>query len=125
MANPEQLKVLRKGVDSWNEWRRHNSKEKIDLTKADLQDAKLDGADLKDANLSTANLRAASLREAFLSEAILSGATLDKADLSSPSYRRSFMGCDIAQHYSNWAHLFEVQMAKWELKDVICEYAFF
>ena len=46
MANDNQLKILRSGVDAWNAWRTENQEEAIDLNGADLMVANLRGADL-------------------------------------------------------------------------------
>jgi len=36
MANPEHLKILKSGVESWNAWRRENPREPVDLSNADF-----------------------------------------------------------------------------------------
>jgi uncharacterized protein YjbI with pentapeptide repeats len=65
MANPEHLKILRQGVESWNLWRRtaffpdlHGA----DIGRAKLKDAALFETDLSQANLSEADLTGADLR---------------------------------------------------------------
>ena len=50
MANDNQLKILRSGVDAWNAWRTANQAEAIDLEGANLERANLKGANLEDAN---------------------------------------------------------------------------
>jgi class 3 adenylate cyclase len=100
MANPEHLKILHKGVNHWNQWRKENPEIEPDLSKANLNnanlckanlnkanlfDAKLGSANLNKANLSGADLRLAflhraDLREALLNEAILVSAILHKGD---------------------------------------------
>lgn len=92
MANAEQLALLLSnqadvlgGTDDWNEWRRSNPTEPIDLSGANLFKANLTGAllhkaNLHDANLLEANLIGAILYEADLSEAFLKGANLLEAD---------------------------------------------
>lgn len=37
MANPEHLAILEKGVQTWNEWRRHNPGVKPDLSLINIQ----------------------------------------------------------------------------------------
>jgi hypothetical protein len=91
MADEEQLKIIRQGVDAWNEWRQKNPELKPDLRKANfreacLRKANLSGADLTDADLRGAQLEGAELGgadmwNAILSHANLSGANLSKADL--------------------------------------------
>ena len=51
MADEEQLKRLKRGVEAWNEWRRNNPKVKINLVKADLSKANLNGAKMPDGTL--------------------------------------------------------------------------
>ena len=50
MANEEHLKILKQGVEQWNQWRLENA------IRPDLSDANLSNADLSDADLSNANL---------------------------------------------------------------------
>ena len=76
MANPEQLQLLKQGVELWNAWRRQNK----DIT-PDLRGANLDGADLREADLRGANLHEADLDRAFLDGADLRGAILRRANL--------------------------------------------
>lgn len=76
MADEEQVKILKKGVATWNKWRGWNSETRLDLSEANLL-----GADLRGADLRRANLRLADLRQADLRGAKLSGAELIAADL--------------------------------------------
>jgi hypothetical protein len=112
MANPEQVKVLRQGVEAWNKWRLRNPEIIPDLIEADLleanlslatlcgaklngarlSDADLNGADLRRADLTHANLSRAKLSEAVLSAAKLSGAKLGEADL----FRADLSGADLS-----------------------------
>jgi uncharacterized protein YjbI with pentapeptide repeats len=46
MANPEQLVILRQGVNAWNQWRRDNPDVAIDLSGANLSHANLCGSNL-------------------------------------------------------------------------------
>lgn len=92
MANEEQLKILRKGVEAWNKWMTENPDEHIDLSEVDLSGAVLSGANLRKANLSEANLRwvdldGANLSRAYLRRADLRWANLSKADLSKANFR--------------------------------------
>ena len=86
MANPEHLKILKQGVESWNKWRKENPDVRPDLSEANLIGANRSGANLVRANLVRANLRWANLSSANLSTASLSrgnlsGANLHRADL--------------------------------------------
>jgi hypothetical protein len=65
MADEEQLRILKQGVEAWNDWRRKNP----GITAVDLS-----GADLREMNLLGAELSRANLDEAILLGANLSGA---------------------------------------------------
>jgi uncharacterized protein YjbI with pentapeptide repeats len=99
MADREQFKILKEGVEAWNKWRRR--KEEVflpsgrfcpdlkkanlivqNLSEADLSRADLSGANLSGANLTRANLRKANLRGAYLRGANLRGAELNNAVLN-------------------------------------------
>jgi uncharacterized protein YjbI with pentapeptide repeats len=81
MANPEHLKILKQGVEVWNQWREEHPDEEIDLREADLEGARLQEANLSRANLQKANMRRARLREANLQGVDLRQAALMEADL--------------------------------------------
>ena len=88
MADKEQLDILLKGPEVWNEWRvKHKDVgvelSSADLSRANLRDAKLIGADLIGADLSSAILRNVNLSSANLSNATLSSAILRNVNLSS------------------------------------------
>ncbi len=109
MANEEQLKILKSGVESWNDWRAKHDSGKVnlfraDLRRTDLRRANLIRAYLANANLSGANLGRANLREATLCSTNLSrvclietnlvdanlyGANLYNADLRRADLRRA------------------------------------
>jgi len=81
MANPEHLKIIKKGVEAWTEWREQNLQAKADLSKANFFGDEVRVVDLRGANLRQANLRdaafhGANLREANLGEANLRGAQM-------------------------------------------------
>lgn len=91
MADEEQVKRLKQGVEGWNSWREENPDIKIELRRAnltgadlgevDLLEADLAGADLIGTNLQEASLHGADLEEADLGRANLEGARLAGADL--------------------------------------------
>ncbi len=54
MANEEHLKILKQGVEAWNEWKEKNPQITPDLSKANLYKADLTGADLYKADLAGA-----------------------------------------------------------------------
>jgi uncharacterized protein YjbI with pentapeptide repeats len=87
MANEEHLKLLKQGVEIWNQWRKDNPEIRPDLNGADLygaylHEANLVGADLSGADLSMADLYGADLSTANLSGAYLVGADFFEANLS-------------------------------------------
>jgi uncharacterized protein YjbI with pentapeptide repeats len=86
MAIEEQVKLLKQGAQTWNEWRKKNPLIEIDLEQADLEEADLSGAVLVRVNFIKANLVGAKLGKAYfdaayLCEANLKGADLEEAEL--------------------------------------------
>jgi hypothetical protein len=61
MANPEHLKILKRGVRFWNEWRNTAASAQPDLSQANLAFQDLTGADLSKTNLQEATLWGANL----------------------------------------------------------------
>lgn len=80
MADEEQLRTLRSGVEAWHEWRKTNHEANIDLSGADLKGAQLERCNLEGANLSRANLSNANLESSLLIGALISGADLISAN---------------------------------------------
>jgi Pentapeptide repeats (8 copies) len=107
MADQEHLKIIRQGIDVWNDWREMNLKERADLSEADLLGANLSGADLRKADLRGANLSHADLLGAFLSEAFLSEANLTGAFLSGATLRGAHLFGAILRE----AHLRETDLS--------------
>jgi len=89
MADKEQLALLKKDVNGWNEWRTENVDAKIDLVQANLRGAHLVQANLRGADLRGAHLFKANLRGAYLRGAHLSGANLREADLREADLREA------------------------------------
>ena len=79
MAKEEHLKILKKGVETWNQWRTEN---RLLGLMPDLMEADLKRADLRGARLGTANLIGADLRGAEFVAAMFLNANLSGADLS-------------------------------------------
>ncbi len=87
MANEEHVRILKQGVEAWNDWRKKNPGKKPDLTLADLKKIRLrrvdfDQIDLTWAQLGGAELEGVSLLRADLSNAQLSGSNMRFANLS-------------------------------------------
>lgn len=110
MADAEQLRILKEGVEAWNQWRVQNAglhldpnKLHVDLSRADLRNSKLRkanlgrtnleeaeliGADLREANISGSNLRRVDFRKANLGQADLSGSDVHGANLREAKLRK-------------------------------------
>lgn len=91
MANEEHLKVLKRGVVEWNEWRSKNKDIKPDLRGADLRESNLREADLHSANLKSVVLHGADLSDAVLNDDYLDGADLSYANLSDTNLSGTFL----------------------------------
>ena len=86
MPDPKHLRILEKGVKTFNDWREKNPYIFPNIVKANLSGADLSGADLSRAHLSEANLS-----EADLSGADLRGANLRRADLSRADLKQTHL----------------------------------
>jgi uncharacterized protein YjbI with pentapeptide repeats len=79
MAEPEHLRILKMGMQHWNQWRDSNADIKPDLSHAQLDHADLSGLDLSHGNLNSAKMINVDLSGAELSHADLRGADLRRA----------------------------------------------
>ena len=57
MANEDQIKIIKQGVEVWNNWRKSNPSIIPDLIEADLRGLKLQKIDLHQAVLKSAKLQ--------------------------------------------------------------------
>jgi Pentapeptide repeats (8 copies) len=109
MANQDHVKVLKQGVDAWNQWRKEQRKQlqgdeephvvHPDLSNENLSGIKMQGADLSEVNLenvwlkqkplSGTKLRGANLKGAYLRLAKLQEADLQGADLSGANFAQA------------------------------------
>lgn len=97
MANPEHLKILKRGVKAWNNWRLEHRRVHPDLIGADLIGADLIGLDLYYANLRGANLHNADLRSANLGRANLHNANLRRANIRNATlHDANFNGANLS-----------------------------
>ena len=95
MANREHLRILKRGVKAWNQWREQHRGISPDLTEADLSEADLAGATLGrplDSHLGEANLREANLTRANLAGANLNHVELFGANLREANLTRADLG---------------------------------
>ena len=96
MANKKHVNILKRGVETWNQWREDNPDVKPHLIGAHLEGARLEGADLRGAFLPVAHLEGARLRGANLRGAHLTGAHLEGARLEGADLRGAFLpGADL------------------------------
>jgi hypothetical protein len=91
MADREQLKILKRGVLTWNYWRKANPDVMINLEEADLAKTNLSGANLSKAFLQKADFYEADLSGADLTEANLMDAKLLFANLSHANLSRAML----------------------------------
>jgi len=93
----EPIRILQRGVDEWNLWRKRNRQRVISLREAYLRETNLNGADLSYADLTGADLSGAyligaDLRGALLDEAKLSGAKLTGAYCIDANFKSAELG---------------------------------
>ena len=130
MANENQLEILKQGLVVWNQWRKENPSDEIDLSESTLSSAVLQKADLIGANLRQAelmradlfgaNLRRAYLGGAYLSEAHLARANLSTADLVGTHFNRANLsGANLSKADLTGADLSEANLSKADLTDAI------
>lgn len=86
MANPEHVKLVKRGAAAVAPWRREHGGERLDLRDADLRNADFRNANLSDANLRGADLRNTNFRNANVFNANLRGANLGNANLRSATF---------------------------------------
>jgi uncharacterized protein YjbI with pentapeptide repeats len=106
MANEEHLKILKQGVEAWNQWREEHPGVWPDLHGADLDRAELSGAHLSQADLGGAHLDGVDLSWADLGGVDLRGADLSEADLRDAD----LFEADLSEANLNWADLIEVDL---------------
>ncbi len=131
----EHLKILRNGVEHWNQWRKNNPEirpilyeaplNKAELSKANFSNANLIGAQLWKATLRGVNFHEANLLGANLRGAVLTGANfcrtdLYKTDLSKADLTRAnLQGTQLAMTNFEGARLIGCTvygMSAWDLK---------
>ncbi len=91
MAKRAHLRILKQGVNSWNQWRAENPAMTPDLEGANLFDANLRGANLRGANLLAADFLMADLGGVDFAGADLTAANLSSADLRGADLRRAIL----------------------------------
>jgi hypothetical protein len=103
MGNPEHLKILKQGVEAWNQWRNDRPDEGINLSGETL-----DRIDLEQANLAKVNLKQALLRAANLKRVNLEGADLTDANVE----QTKFHGANLSRALFTRATLYKAEFYK-------------
>ncbi len=134
MANKDQFRILRHGVDGWNDWRKKNNKVSVNLKGVNLKEtdlrgayfgnANLEGVDFGDADLTKADftnskLIGANFCEANLEKAVFLGANLNGANLQ----RTVLAGNNLSAAKLNHADLESVNLSRANLKFATLENA--
>ena len=120
MANEGQLKILKRGHEAWNAWRRDNQDIHIDLSGVDLIRVNLFGMHLQRADLRRANLRGADLNLAFLGQADLSKANLTGANLTGANLMEANLtGADLEFANLSLANLSLTNLSETQLNETI------
>ena len=89
MANSEHVKIIKRGADTWNEWRKDNPDVNPDLAWANLIGLDLQGVDLKKTNMKLAFCRSVNFTNADFSGAILYGTNFQNAVLNSATMKNA------------------------------------
>jgi len=120
MAIREQVELLRRGADAWNQWRAQHRDRMIDLRGADLGGTDSSGVDLNAAYLGNAKLNGAKLSKADLSGADLSHVDLSGADLSGAILiGADLSGATLSEATLNGATLVEATLVEVDLSRAI------
>lgn len=107
------LTELRKGLDSWNQWRRDHPEIRPLLFSAPLRGWDLTKFNLCNANLIEADLRRATLIDTNFHEANLGGAKLNRADLTHANFcRTDLYETDLSKANLTSANLQGTQLAR-------------
>lgn len=128
MANEDHLKILKKGVNHWNKWRKKNPKLIPNLRNAFLSDRRLQyidfqrtdlyRADLSGVNLCDSNLHRADLSNTNLNSTDLSNANLSKADLSDANVQYADLSnANLSSASLSYAHLNATNLYETNLKE--------
>jgi general secretion pathway protein A len=100
MANTEQVDILKKGVNTWNQWRKEHPNATIDLKEADLSNIDLLGANFQNANLMDADLTKSRAEKANFRRAHLVRTNFCRAKISSSDF--SGANLQSANLYQAW-----------------------
>ncbi len=113
MANAEHLKILRDGVETWNDWRVEHPDCKPDLSGANLEGLRLCDADLRSANIRDSSVRFADLTDADLSEADLSYSGFEDSNFT----RANLFRAELFEAYLGGANFTNANLSQASLID--------
>lgn len=102
MANPEHIKIVKRGAEAIRAWREKNRDVPLDLNQANLT-----GIDLSNSDLSGSYSRPTDLRQADLSSANLTSADLRGVDLD----RAKLVRAILTQAHLSWAVIVKADLA--------------
>ena len=128
MANQEQLRILKQGVDVWNRWREENPQinypdlNRVDLSGTDLRKVNFSGAELFAANLNSTNLSEANLSYPKLQRPFIFGGSGPAANLQFASLRKANLNkANLSGANLKKVDLSEATLSEADLRYVILE----
>jgi uncharacterized protein YjbI with pentapeptide repeats len=125
-AAASHIRLIRRGVKRWNQWRKVNRTERVDLAGADLSQMNLVGINFMGVNLSAANLHQANLTGAYLRFANLNGANLSGTNLSGSDLNSSILTkANLGKANLQGADLCRADLTEADLSEVDGEQTFF
>jgi uncharacterized protein YjbI with pentapeptide repeats len=111
MADDQQIKILKEGVQAWNRWREENPETVPDLKAADLSRRSLEGINFKRARLENSNLGGSNLSDANLHGANLAGTMLIGSTLRRTGFQSVRLHqVDMTASDMEESNLFEAQL---------------
>lgn len=121
MANPEHVKIVKRGAAAIAEWRWQDPRRRLDLSEADLSRAELGHADPSQGDLTNADLTGANLLYANLQAADLPGANLSGANLQITYLRGADLrGANLRGANLRGADLIRTNLFNADLAGTIC-----
>lgn len=130
MADREHVKIFKKGVKVWNEWRRVDMNARPDLSGYDFKGQDLSYVNWMVTNLAGANLSGCNLRQAYMTHANLQEANFQKASIHRADMRNSncvntdFTDADAFEGLYPRAMLHQTKFVRCNLRDSIWIAAF-
>jgi uncharacterized protein YjbI with pentapeptide repeats len=124
-AAASHIRLIHKGVKRWNQWRKVNRTERVDLAGADFSKLNLAGINFMGVNLSAANFHKANLEGAYFRFANLSGTNLSGTNLSDADLNSAIlMKASLSTANLQKADLCRADLTEADLTEVDGEQAF-